>query len=138
MKITIIVAEFNKDITDRLLDGAITYLNEHKKEVTWDIVHVPGAFELPYMAQRVIAEKKSDGVIALGCVLKGETDHYQAVCDGVTYGLQKVAIENRVPVMFGVLMCNSKDLALARSALGSRNNKGYECAEGLLALLKAL
>ncbi len=136
MKITIITTEFNKDITDRLLEGAITCLAEHKK--TWEVVRVPGAFELPYMAQRVIDEKKVDGVIALGCVIQGETDHYRAVCDGVTYGLQKVAIEKRVPVMFGVLMCPTKALALARAVPGSRDNKGYECAEGLLTLLKLL
>jgi 6,7-dimethyl-8-ribityllumazine synthase len=68
-------------------------------------------------------------MIALGAVIKGETDHYAAVCDGVTYGIQKVSIENHIPIMFGVLMCKTEKQALARI------NKGYECVNGLITML---
>lgn len=137
MKIAIIVSQFNKKISNRLLAGAEMALNEakiHKND--WQVFEVPGAFEIPMTAQRLIDSKKFDGIIALGCILKGETDHYKAVCEGVTYGLQKIAIENRVPVMFGVLMCERLDQAMLRSQNIPKHNKGYECVKGLLEILK--
>lgn len=136
MQIVIIVSKFNSKITDRLLKGAEKGLQEMGiKSGDWQVFDVPGAFEIPYMAQKLIDTEKFDGLIALGCILKGETDHYRAVCEGVTYGIQKVSVENRVPVMFGVLMCNESYLANRRSGENNKN-KGYQCAKGLAELLK--
>lgn len=130
MKIAIIVSQFNKSISDKLLSGAILALKEKGlTENDWKIFEVPGAFEIPFMAAKFAGKKKFDGIIALGCVIKGETDHYKAICNGVTYGIQKVSIENRTPVMFGVLMCKSLKQALKRTS------KGYECAQGLMKIL---
>lgn len=137
MLIAIVVSQFHKKISSRLLAGAKKAMAEAglpAKNVP--MFEVPGAFEIPWMAQKIIAEKKCSGVIALGAVLKGETAHYRAVCDGVTYGIQKVAIETRVPVMFGVLMCETEKQARQRSGSDSKN-KGYECAKGLLQILKS-
>lgn len=127
MKIAIVVSRFNKEICDKLLKGAQKALNESK--IKFEVFSVPGAFEIPYMCKKIIDTKKFIGIVALGCVLKGETDHYKAVCEGVTYGIQKVSIENKFPVMFGVLMCTKYKDALARIS------KGYECAKGLIEML---
>ena len=136
MKIAIIVSQFNKKISDGLLEGAGRGLKERGAATdAVDVIEVPGSFEIPQMAQKLIDTKKYAGIIALGAVIKGETGHYRAVCDGVTYGIQKVAVENRVPVMLGVLMCEKIEHATARSAPDKRN-KGYECAIGLLELIK--
>ncbi|MEK9132235.1 MAG: 6,7-dimethyl-8-ribityllumazine synthase [Patescibacteria group bacterium] len=132
MKIAIVVSQFNKDICDRLEDGARKALEENGVQL--EVFKVPGAFEIPYMCQKIIDAKKFSGIVALGCVLRGETDHYKAVCDGVTYGLQKVSIENKFPVMFGVLMCETRKDAAARSSKNQKDNKGYECAKELLSL----
>lgn len=132
MKIAIIASQFNKKITGRLLDGAKKGLAEgNVPSGAYRVFKAPGAFEIPFMAQKLCDRKEFDGIIALGCVIEGETDHYRAVCDGVTYGLQKVSIENRMPVMFGVLMCRTIKQAFDRSGT-DKNNKGYECVKGLL------
>lgn len=134
-KIAIVVSEFNKEIGERLLAGALKALREHQfSKNRIEIFHVPGAFEIPSFIQKLIDTKKYRGFIALGSVIRGETDHYQAVCDGVTFGLQKASIGNRIPVMFGVLMCRTERQALARSGK-NRRNKGYECGKGLMSIM---
>lgn len=136
MKIALIASQFNKDITEKLLTGSLAALRYFKiPQKNYDIYTVPGAFEIPVKALSLIQKKKYDGVIALGCVVKGETDHYAAVCDGVTYGLQNVMLQTGVPIMFGVLMVKNRAQALARVRANS-TNKGYECVVGLIDLLK--
>lgn len=130
--ILILVSQFNKDITDRLLAGAKKAADEEK--LPYEVMEVPGAFELPYAAKKAAVSRKYKGVIVLGAVIKGETDHYKAVCEGVTYGIQKVSIEQEIPIMFGVLMCAKKEQALKRSD-DTENNKGYECVKGLIEIL---
>lgn len=135
-RIAIIASRFNEEIVARLLEGALRSLQSHgisKKNI--EVHMVAGAFEIPLMAKILIKQKKYDGIIALGCVLKGETDHYKAVCDGVTYGIQKVMLDTGIPIMFGVLMCKKASQAMARSK-NDKTNKGYECAEGLIEFLK--
>lgn len=135
MKIAIIVSKFNKPISDHLLKGALKALKDDGvKKNEFAVFEVPGAFEIPFLAAKLINSKKFNGLIALGCILRGETEHYRAICDGVTYGLQKVAIENRIPIMFGVLMCRNMKQALVRSG-NDVKNKGYECTKGLLKIL---
>lgn len=139
MKIAIIVSQFNKDISSGLLDGAKKGLKDSGlKENQFEIYEVPGAFEIPFAAQKLADAKKLDGMIALGCIIKGETDHYTAVCQGTTYGIQKVSIENKIPIMFGVLMCEKRSLAIDRSSDNTQKNKGYECAKVLIEMLKKM
>lgn len=136
MNIAIVVSKFNETITTRLLNGAQKTLTENKvSKNEIKVFYVPGAFEIPYVCQQIADEKKFDGIISLGAIIKGETDHYKSVCDGVTYGLQKVSIENRIPVMLGVLMCTEKEQAIWRSQDNEKYNKGSEAAKGLLELL---
>lgn len=135
MKIAVVVSQFNKKISDKLLKGAEKVLRKNK--INYEIFEVPGAFEIPFMAAKLASKKKYNGIIALGCVLKGKTEHFRAVCDGLTYGIQKVSIENRIPIMFGVLMCNNLNQALVRSSLKNmKKNKGYECIKSLIELLE--
>lgn len=136
MKIGIIVSRFNDKYSEKLLQGAEKALKQHGlKNNDWEVFDVPGALEIAALAKRLVNSKQYKGIIALGCVIKGETDHYKAVCEGTTYGIQKVAVENSFPIMFGVLMCASVDQAIYRS-MDNNRNKGYESAKGLLSLLK--
>lgn len=136
-KIAIVVSQFNKEISDRLLAGAVSALKDNGiNHRECKLVEVPGAFEIPVTVAKLIDSGKYDGIIALGCVIKGETDHYDAICDGVTYGIQKVSIESRIPVMFGILMCEEKKYALARSLKMPRVNKGYQCTKSLLEMMR--
>ena len=137
MNIAIVVSKFNETITTRLLNGAKkTLMKNEVPKNNIRVVYVPGAFEIPYMCQKIAENKKIDGIIALGVVIKGETDHYKAVCDGVTFGIQKISLENRLPIMLGVLMCKTQEQAIQRSKDAEKYNKGSEAAEGLLELLR--
>jgi len=108
------------------LDGCLKALSEkgiEKKEI--QIYRVPGAFEIPALVN-ILAKKNSlDAIISLGCVIKGETDHYNFICEAVSKGMMDVTIMNTLPILFGVLTCQNKELALSRS-LDNRGNKGYE------------
>lgn len=130
LKIGVIISQWNKEIINGLLKSAERALKKNGLMKTTVFRKVPGAFEIPYAAAQMIASKKYDGIIVLGCVIKGETDHYEAISRGVTYGIQKLSIENRMPIMFGVLMCHTT--AQAKKRL----DKGGECVEGLIELLQ--
>ncbi|MBP9718335.1 6,7-dimethyl-8-ribityllumazine synthase [Candidatus Gracilibacteria bacterium] len=139
MKIAIVAAQFNTDISERLTEGAIHFFEHYKKQghpITYKVFHVPGALELPALITKLAETKQYDGYIALGCVIKGETDHYGAVCDGVTYGLQMVSITKGAALTNGVLMCTHKDQAIERSMPKQANNKGYECAQGIVQMVQ--
>ncbi|MBT5782091.1 6,7-dimethyl-8-ribityllumazine synthase [Candidatus Marinimicrobia bacterium] len=124
--IGIVISTFNKPVTKGLLDGCLKALSEkgiEKKEI--QIYRVPGAFEIPALVN-ILAKKNSlDAIISLGCVIKGETDHYNFICEAVSKGMMDVTIMNTLPILFGVLTCQNKELALSRS-LDNRGNKGYE------------
>ena len=121
-----VISTFNKPVTKGLLDGCLKALSEkgiEKKEI--QIYRVPGAFEIPALVN-ILAKKNSlDAIISLGCVIKGETDHYNFICEAVSKGMMDVTIMNTLPILFGVLTCQNKELALSRS-LDNRGNKGYE------------
>lgn len=132
-KIGIVVSQYNKNITDGLLFGAQKAFQKNKiSRKNIEIILVPGAFEIPLMLKIMADSGRFNGLIALGCVIKGETDHYDAVCKGVTYGIQKISLEHKIPIMFGVLMCKNLNQAIARSGKNLKMNKGYECANSLL------
>ena len=134
--IAIVVSIFNKTITDGLLDGCIKSLNENgiqKNKIK--IVYVPGAFELPSKVQQLTKDNNLNCIIALGCIIKGETDHYHYISEAVTNGIMSVTLKKKIEdsphVIFGVLTCQNKELAYARSSDNDKN-KGYEAGQAAI------
>lgn len=131
LKVGIIVARFNSDITEAMLRGAMTLLKEWKvADKNIYTLSVPGSFELPVGALSLIKKKKPHAVIAIGCVIKGETEHDRYIALAASQGLMRVGVETGVPVSFGVLTVNSLEQAKARSS-GSANH-GYSAAAAAL------
>ena len=133
-KIVIISSSWHLDICQDLIDGAKRALTQAQvSDVT--TIYVPGSFEIPLAAQKAF-EAGCDAVIAVGLVLKGETPHFDYVCQGVTQGVMDVSLKFSKSIGFGVLMCNDLDQAIARSGRpGSREDKGYDSALAALSLL---
>ena len=138
--IAIVCSEFNSKVTDGLLEGCLMALNKDgvsSKEI--DIHKVPGAFELPGKVKLLARGNASyDAIITLGCVIKGETDHYHYISQAVTDGLMSLTIElnSDYPIIiFGVLTCQSKELAIARSNSDMDKNKGYEAGKAALNMI---
>ena len=135
-RIALLVSRFNSEITDRLLHGAVECLTEHAAaESDIDVVFVPGAWELPQTAAKVVRQTRHDAVVALGCVIRGDTPHFDYVCSEVSAGLGAVARDAAIPVLFGVLTTDDAAQALARAGAG-KNNKGYECAIAALEMIE--
>ena len=135
LRIAIVVSRFNADITDRLLAGALACLEQHggaRDDV--EVVHVPGAWELPPTAARIIGLNRHDAIIALGCVIRGDTPHFNYVCTEASAGLGAVARSASIPVLFGVLTTDDHPQALARAGDG-KDNKGYEAAFAALKMV---
>jgi 6,7-dimethyl-8-ribityllumazine synthase len=128
IKIGIIVSRFNNFITEKLLDGALEGLKVHgsdEDDVT--IIRVPGAFEIPLLADRMAASGKYDALVCLGAVIRGETPHFEYVSEAVTRGIGEAIAKYRIPMGFGVLTTDNVEQAMERS--GSKDaNKGYEAA----------
>jgi 6,7-dimethyl-8-ribityllumazine synthase len=125
----IAVADWNSEITYALLEGAYdTFVQHGVKSENIKVVHVPGAFELTYAAQKLAHQPKYAAVITLGCVIQGDTPHFDYVCQGVTYGVAKLnASTECCPVIFGVLTTNTLQQSLDRAG-GIHGNKGTEAA----------
>ena len=128
LKVGIVVARFNEFIGSKLLSGAIDGLvrhgmNDDDIEVAW----VPGAFEIPVMAQSMAQSKTYDAIICLGAVIKGSTSHYDYVCAEVSKGVASVSLQFGLPVMFGVLTTDNIEQAIERAGTKA-GNKGYDCA----------
>lgn len=135
-RIGIVVSEWNDSITLALLAGAVDFLVNAglpKKHVL--IKTVPGSYELPLGAQWFAKQKDIDGVIALGCVIQGETRHFDFICDAVAHGLMDVGLRNHKPVAFGVLTTQTLRQAQERAG-GKLGNKGAEAAETVLKMLQ--
>jgi 6,7-dimethyl-8-ribityllumazine synthase len=127
-RVAIAAARFNAGIVDRLLTGAVDGLVRHgvaKEAIA--IVRCPGSWELPLVCQKLAASGKHDAVIALGAVIRGDTSHYDYVASGCANGLARVALDAKIPVVFGVLTCETLDQAEARAG-GKAGNKGYDAA----------
>lgn len=141
LRVAILVARFNADVTDRLLDGALRCLRDHgASEGDVQVLRVPGAWELPQAAARVAALGAHDAIVTLGCVIRGETPHFDYVCDQANLGLGEVARSSDVPLTFGVLTTDDRAQALARAGEGTAN-KGYEvtlAALQMVALYRSL
>ncbi len=131
----IVVAEWNAEITESLYEGAVSSLIEHgvKKE---NIIrkNVPGSFELSLGALWMAEEKKIDAVICLGCVIQGETPHFDFICQAVSYGITQAGLKTRKPVIFGVITTLNHQQALDRAG-GKLGNKGEEAAISAIKML---
>ena len=128
MRFGIVVANWNKEVTWALLDGAVKTLKKHGAEVKNIVVkHVPGSFELTIGAQFLAEYDDLDAVICLGCVIQGETPHFTYICQGVTQGITRLNLEYNIPFIFGVLTTNTFEQAAERAG-GIHGNKGDEAA----------
>jgi 6,7-dimethyl-8-ribityllumazine synthase len=126
------VSRFNADVTSRLLAGALAALEEAGVErARIDVLQVPGAFELPLGAMALAKTRRYACVVALGCVIRGETPHFDYVASEAASGLQLAALETGIPVSFGVLTCEDRAQAEARAG-GTEGNKGTEAARSAL------
>ena len=131
-RFAIVVSRFNGFITDRLLAAALDALERSgAKSGEVDVVPVPGAFELPLAAKKLALTGKYDALVAIGCVLRGETSHYDYVCSETSRGLQLAQMDTGVPVIFCVLTCDTLEQAIDRAGLKG-GNKGFEA--GLAAM----
>lgn len=134
-RIAIVVAEWNSDITFALRDGAIkTLLANGVAKSAIEVITVPGTFELTLGAALVGKRKPIDAVICLGCVIQGDTKHFDFICQGVTYGITELNISLEKPVIFGVLTTNNLQQARDRSG-GKHGNKGDEAAVTALKMI---
>lgn len=128
MRFGIVVAEWNAEITEALYEGAAETLKATgtpQKQITR--INVPGSFELPFGAKLLCEKDLFDAVIVIGCVIRGETSHFDFVCEGVTYGVQELNLKYDTPVIFCVLTDNNIEQSKARSG-GEHGNKGVESA----------
>tara|TARA_B100000003_G_scaffold66489_1_gene59347 strand:- start:556 stop:960 length:405 start_codon:yes stop_codon:yes gene_type:complete len=133
MKICIVVSNYYKVISDNLLKGTINELQKQGYK-NFKIKLVSGAFEIPNVISMNI--NKFNAFIALGCVIKGETDHYHFISQAVTSGIMNLSINSKKPIGFGILTCNNLKQAKERSFI-SKKNKGREVALGIISALKA-
>ena len=136
VKIGIIVSRWNEKITKRLLEGSLSVLKKTgilNKNIV--VKYVPGTFELPLGAQYLLDKNQTDGVICIGCVIKGETKHFDYVCQGATNGIMSLGLRYNKPVIFCVLTDENEQQSIDRSG-GKHGNKGVECAIACLEMIE--
>ncbi len=133
-RVLVVVSEFNSIVTDRLLQGCLEELGHLGGEtLTVDLYRVPGAMEIPWLLSSVLPGQKPAVAIALGCVIRGETGHYDAVVSGVTSGIMNQSQQHGIPVIFGVLTTNTLMEALDRVG-GKSGHKGIDAARTALTM----
>ena len=138
MKVGIVCARFNEFITSKLLSGAMDGLKRH--DVSEDDIYVawvPGAFEIPLIASRMAKSGKYDAIICLGAVIRGNTSHYDYVCNEVSKGVAQVGLQAGVPVMFGILTTENIEQAIERAGTKA-GNKGYDCAVSAIEMINLI
>ena len=134
-RIGIVTSEWNREVTQALLDGCVETLKAHGvREEQLCSLSVPGSFELPYAAQQLIQRDGMDAVICLGCIIQGETRHFEFIAQATAQGIMRVSLDNNTPVIFGVLTTNDMAQALDRAG-GKHGNKGVEAAYTCLNML---
>jgi 6,7-dimethyl-8-ribityllumazine synthase len=137
-KIAVITSKFNEEVTQLLYQGAIKRFEEKDVSIAeHDRIFVPGAIEIPVVASQLAATKQYDAIVCLGAVIQGETDHYDYVCWQVSYGCQKIAVEHRIPVIFGILTTDTEEQAFARCG-GAHGHKGVDCADAALEMIAVM
>ncbi len=137
-RFAIVVSEFNADVTEKLLQGAINRLLELavvKECIT--VIRVPGAVEIPLAAKMLAKTEVYQAIICLGAVIRGETDHYDYVCQMVSEGCLKVMLKHEIPVIFGVLTTDNDDQALERTG-GRHGHKGVEAVDSAFKMLAVI
>jgi 6,7-dimethyl-8-ribityllumazine synthase len=133
----IAVSRFNTLVTERLLEGAVDCLVRHGvDDANITVMRVPGAYELP-LAVKALCAKGNQGVIALGCVIKGDTPHFDYVAGQASSGITQAALESRIPVAFGLLTCDNLEQALDRAG-AKGGNKGWEAAASVIEMVDVL
>lgn len=137
-RFAVVVARYNENITGKLLTGALEALTSHGVATeAIDVAWVPGAFEVPLIADRLAGSRKYAAVICLGAVIRGETTHDQHINRAVSLSLMESGVRSGVPVLFGILTCDNLEQAIHRAG-GRQGNKGAECAEAALQLVNLL
>lgn len=140
-RLALIVSRFNETVTGGLRDGAVAWLAEHNIAIAdEDILAAPGAFEMPLLAQALAKSGRYEGVICLGCVVKGDTAHFEFISLGTTVGIMQASLATEVPIAFGVLTTYTEEQAEVRSS-DDVHNKGREAAAACvesLALLRSI
>ena len=138
IKIGIVAARFNEFITSKLLGGAIDALTRHEvKEEDIEVAWVPGAFEIPLIASKMAKSNKYDAIICLGAVIRGNTSHYDYVCNEVSKGIAHVSLNSDIPVMFGVVTTENIEQAIERAGTKA-GNKGFDCAIGAIEMVNLI
>ena len=133
-KIAIISSSWHPELCEKLIESAKRACMEHG--YAYDVIYVPGSFEIPFAAKKALVKgiKGYAGAVALGLVLRGQTAHFEYVCEGATYGIMKTQLEINKPIGFGILMCDTLEQAHDRAG-GSVEDKGYDATIATLALL---
>lgn len=138
MRVGIVASRFNSFIVQKLLDGAVDGLVRHGvDEENIDAAWVPGAFEIPVIAQRMAESGKYDAVICVGAVIRGSTSHYELVVNETTKGIAQVGLKSGIPVIFGVIATENIEQAIERSGTKA-GNKGYDCALGAIEMVNLM
>ncbi len=138
MKIGIVMARFNEFIGGKLLEGAIDALTRHgmsRDDIT--VAWVPGAFEIPLIAQQMAAKEEWDAIICLGAVIRGTTSHYDYVCAEVSKGIAQVSLNANKPVLFGVLTTDTIEQAIERAGTKA-GNKGFDCGVSAIEMVQLM
>ncbi len=134
LRFAIVVSRFNEFITNKLLSGALDSLTRHgATEDNIEIVWVPGAYEIPFIAQNLALRKKYDAIVCLGAVIRGATSHYDLVAAEVSKGIAKVGLEHNLPVIFGILTTENIEQAIERAGTKA-GNKGFDAATSAIEL----
>ena len=134
-KFALVVSRFNEFITKRLLGGAVDCLQRHgAKEADLEVIWVPGAFEIPYVAKRLAENGKYDGIVCLGAVIRGATPHFDYVAGEVAKGVARVAMETGVPAIYGVVTADSIEQAVERAG-AKVGNRGFDAALATIELV---
>jgi 6,7-dimethyl-8-ribityllumazine synthase len=137
-RFAIVVSRYNEHITAKLLAGAVETLRAGGvADDSMDVAWVPGAWEIPLVADRLARSQKFAAILCLGAVIKGETTHDEHINRQVSASLGQIALETRLPVLFGVLTCNTVEQAIHRAG-GNAGNKGVECAQAALEMVRLL
>ncbi|MBE5871513.1 MAG: 6,7-dimethyl-8-ribityllumazine synthase [Lachnospiraceae bacterium] len=138
MKVGIVASRFNEIIVNKLLGGAVDGLVRHGvEEENITAAWVPGAFEIPVAASKMAQSGKYDAVICVGAVIRGDTSHYDYVCNEVSKGVAQVGLNTGIPVLFGIVTTENIEQAIARA--GSKaGNKGYDCALSAIEMVNLL
>ena len=137
-KIAIVAARFNEFIVSKLISGAQDALVRHGvDDDNITLAWVPGCFEIPVVAKKMAESGKYDAVICLGAVIRGETSHYDYVCNEVSKGIAQVELQSGVPTMFGILTTDNVEQAVQRAGTKA-GNKGFECAQGAIEMVNLI